>query len=308
VAAKNSFPLGYVDLPDGAKAIYPMNDIFLNYTFEDMEYWEALRLATNLIIEAYKCYNPKTKIMTITGKIKVRTQYKHLLGKDNTTRNQDLRIIEDETDSTYLEFQNRAKPDVPVEIRSVDYFGLGIGQSRGKPANQIWLLAQDVDAVLQGETFTRYILKDEVTENDHPATSGIMYVSLTKLSKAESPVEELAAFLLGKISDPKSEVVKKIADAFKASFSTFKADKEVAKMLTLAERYKHDGLVEGEARGKIIGEARGKIIGEARGKIIGEARGVNKLAELIKGGLSIDEALCKIDEEQDKQLADLNKL
>jgi len=247
VAAKNSVPLGYVDLPDGAKAIYPMNDIFLNYTFEDMEYWEALRLATNLIIEAYKKYKQETKVMPIMGKIRVKTQYQHLLGKDGATRNQDLRMIEDDADSTYLEFQNRAKPDVPVEIRSVDYFGLGIGQSRGKLANQIWLLAQDVDAVLHGETFTRYILNDEVTGKDHPTTSGIMYVSLTKLSKEDSPAGELAAFLLGKVADPKNEVVKKIADAFKKSFSTFKADKEVARMLTLAERYEHDGVVKGEA-------------------------------------------------------------
>ena len=246
MAAKNSVPLGYVDLPDGTKAIYPMNDIFLNYTFEDMEYWEALRLATNLIIEAYKKYKRETNVTPIMGKIRVKTQYQHLLGKDGTTRNQDLRIIEDDTDSTYMEFQNRAKPDVPVEIRSVDYFGLGIGQSRGKLANQIWLLAQDVDTVLHGENFTRYILNDEVTGKDHPTTSGIMYVSLTKLSKEDSPAGELAAFLLGKIADPKNEVVKKIADAFKKSFSTFKTDKEVARMLTLAERYEHDGIVKGE--------------------------------------------------------------
>ena len=70
MAAKNSVPLGYVDLPDGPKAIYPMNDIFLNYTFEDMEYWEALRLATNLIIEAYKRYKLETKVLAHLRRIR----------------------------------------------------------------------------------------------------------------------------------------------------------------------------------------------------------------------------------------------
>ena len=31
MASKNSIPLGYVKLPNGEMAIYPMNDIFLNY-------------------------------------------------------------------------------------------------------------------------------------------------------------------------------------------------------------------------------------------------------------------------------------
>ena len=247
MAAKNSVPLGYVSLSDGEKAIYPMNDIFLNYTFENMEYWESLREATNIFIERFKQYQPSTDVNPVEGVIHVRTQFQHLLGNDNTTRNQDLRIIEATEGSTYLEFQNRAKPDIPVEVRSVEYFGLGIGHGGGKLANQIWLLASDVKVVLHSEIFTRYILKDEVTGNKHPANSGIMYVSLSKLSKEDSVAGELASFLLGKTSEPKYEDVKKIADAFKKSFKSFKIDKDVAKMLSLAERYRHDGLVEGKA-------------------------------------------------------------
>jgi len=280
MAAKNSVPLGYVDLPDGSKAIYPMNDIFLNYTFEDVEYWEALRLTANLIIAAYKQYKPTTKVKTITGDIKVRTQYQHLFRKDNTTRDQDLKMVEDDANSTYLEFQNRAKPDVPIEIRSVEYFGLGIGQSKGKLANQIWLLAQDVETVLYDETFTRYILNDEVTGKDHPTTSGIMYVSLTKLSKEDSPAGEMAAFLLGKVDEPKNEVVKKITDAFKKSFQTFKTDKEVARMLSLADRYRHDGVVEGEERGAI--------------------NAADKFLELIKSGFTPEDAHREITSEYGK--------
>ena len=146
-------PLGYIELANGSKAIYPMNDIFLNYTFEDAAHWETLRSTVNLIIEAYRQVTPGTQVRPVTGKIQVRTQFRHLLGTDGkTTRDQDIKLTEDETEESYIEFQNRARPDTPVEIRAVEYFGLGIGHSKGRIANQLWLLAQDVDAVLQVPT------------------------------------------------------------------------------------------------------------------------------------------------------------
>ena len=192
----------------------------------------------------------------------------------NATREQDIKIAEDEAEATYIEFQNRARTEIPIEIRSVEYFGLGIGHNKGKLANQIWLLAEDVESVLHGKTFTRYILKDEITEKEHPTTSGIMYVSLEKLSKEESPAGELASFLLGKTSNPKNEVVEKITKAFNAGFDAFKSDKEVVKVLSARERGWFEGLVEGEARG------------------------ATRLAELIKSGLTVDEALLRINENQ----------
>ena len=154
----------------------------------------------------------------------------------------------------------------------------------------MWLLAKDVDPVLHGKTFTRYILKDEITNNTHPGTSGIMYVSLTKLSEESNPAGELAAFLLGKIADPQNDDVKKIAAAFNSSFDTFKADKEVVRMLSLADRYRHDGIVEGVA----IGEARGKAKGKAQGVNIG----IDRMLELIQNGLSPEEAIRKIREDK----------
>ena len=57
-------------------------------------------------------------------------------------------------------------------------------------------------------------------------------------------------------------------------------------MLSLAERYEHDGIVKGVA----IGEARG----EARGKV----QGASKIIELIKSGLSPDDALRKLKEDE----------
>jgi len=126
-------------------------------------------------------------------------------------------------------------------------------------------------------TFSRYILKDEVTGNTHPNNSGIMYISLAKLSQEDSPAGELAQFLLGKINIYKFDEVKKIATAFNTSFDTFKADKEVAKMLTLAERY----IYEGEARG--------------------EANILNKAKELQKTGLSAEDILRLLTNESNKQ-------
>jgi len=276
MSSKNTTPLGYVELVNGSKAIYPMNDIFLNFTFENSAHWEALRLAINLLIEAYKQQKPDTKVKPIEGNIKVRTQFKHLLDVKNISRDQDIKMTEDENEATYIEFQNRAKTDIPIEIRSVEYFGLGIGHSKGKLANQMWLLAKDVDSVLHRKIFTRYILKDEITGNNHPTDSGIMYVSLSRLSQENIPAGELTSFLLGKTTKPKNEIVKNIANTFNSSFNAFKADKEVSKMLSLADRYRYDGLVEGEAKG------------------------VEKLAKLIKSGLSVDEALRKINEEKNE--------
>ena len=44
--------------------------------------------------------------------------------------------------------------------------------------------------------------------------------------------------------------VTKIAETFNISFDVFKADKEVAQMLSLADIYRYNGIVEGEAGAK----------------------------------------------------------
>jgi len=255
VASKKGKPLGIIKLQSKDMAIFPMNDVFLNFTFQMMEHWEALRMAVNLLIEAFKQVMPDARLYPIKGEIEVRTQFKHYLAneaEDFATRDQDIRMLELDVSTTYVEFQNKAHPTVPIKTRSVEYFGLGIGHGKGMVANQIWLLAEDVKELLHGETFTRYILKDEVTGNTHPENSGIMYVSLTKLAQENTPVGELASFLLGVNPDPQNEVVKKIADAFNASFKKFKESKDVVKVLTLRERVKDeiwgDAVAEGESK------------------------------------------------------------
>jgi len=127
--------------------------------------------------------------------------------------------------------------------------------------------------MLFGKTFSRHILQDEATRNTHPNNSGILYVSLTRLAKESTSAGELAQFLLGKITTPKDEAVKKIANTFISSFRAFKEDKEVTKMLSLQERFEHDGMVKGMAKS------------------------VERMLELLKAGLSPEEASRIIKEE-----------
>ena len=138
----------------------------------------------------------------------------------------------------------------------MEYFGLSLGNSKGNRANQIWVLAKDLDTVLLGETFTYYVLKDVVTGLSYPNKSGIMFISLQRLSQDKtSPSGELATFLIGEDINPKNEDVMNIIDGFKNSFETFRDEQEVIDMLTLTQRARY----EGEARGKAIGALEGKV-------------------------------------------------
>ena len=286
--SSTKIPLGYIDLPSGPKAIYPMNDIFLNYIFEDRAYWEALRQILNIIINAYRQTNPDTQLQPVEGTIEVKTQYKHLLADSKVTRDQDIKMTEEEGAVTYIEFQNKATTNPPITIRSVEYFGLGIGHNKGKTANQIWLLAEDVNAVLLNKTYARYILKDEQTGHTHPQTSGILYVSLNKLSQEKGKAGELASYLLGKPGTPVDENTKNIITAIDAGFNKFKQDKDVVSVISFQDRWYDEGKVEGKVEGKAEGEA------------IGKAKGLNRaieLIELIRRGLTLDEAQRLLEEE-----------
>ena len=108
-----------------------------------------------------------------------------------------------------------------------------------------------------------------ISGESHPDDSGILYISLPKLAEENSIAGELAGFLLGKTTDPKSEEVKKIAERFKTGFSVFSEDKEVKMFLSLKER----GVMEG--RGTAADEffellAKGFTPEEAREKIKSE--------------------------------------
>jgi hypothetical protein len=90
-------------------------------------------------------------------------------------------------------------------------------------------MGENADDVLRGEAIARYTLKNEVTNTPHPYQAGIMYVSLERLKDEDSPLGELAAYLLGEITDPTYESVKQITNSFAEGFEDFKQDKESCK-------------------------------------------------------------------------------
>ena len=152
-------PLGHVDLPTGKYAVFPMNDIFLNYTFENEKNWEALRQIVNIFTKDFIEKYPGSTARPITGDIKVRTQYKQLVtGDPKKALSQDIHILENCKDATYTEFQIKAATKPIIDVRSVKYYGLGLSQSSGL-ANQLWLLAEDVESLLHGFPMTYYSLK-----------------------------------------------------------------------------------------------------------------------------------------------------
>jgi len=282
-------PLGYIDLPTGPKAIFPMNDIFLNYTFEKTAYWETLRTIVNTIIGAYRVYTPETRLMPIEGIIEVLTQYKQFINAKDQPKSQDIKITETTGDATFIEFQNHPDTNPPIPIRAVEYFGLGIGHNKGKPANQIWLLADDVPTITQGATFARYILKNEVTGERYSADSGILFVNLPKLADDISAAGELASLLLGKTKEPIYELAKNVMQSLNAGFAQFKSDKGVPDVLSVYERGWNEGMYEG----KIEGRVEGRVEGMLEGKL----QNMQKIMDFIKSGMTINEVLRKLEEE-----------
>jgi hypothetical protein len=281
-------PLGYIELENGRKPIYPMNDFFLNYMFNITAYWETLRKVANITVDAYRRFYAATHMRRVEGEITVATQYSYILDAKNKTRDQDIKMTDSEK-LTYIEFHNRARGFPPVETRAVEYFGLGIGHSGGKGAEQIWLLAEDVESLLCGEPFARYVLSDEASGRPYPYESGILFVSLTQLAEGDGPAGELARFLLGRPVEPQDEDVREIKRCFGNCLDVLKEDKEVNMFMSVAERYQNYGREEGIEEGIVIGEARG------------EARGAARLLELIKSGLSPDEAMQRITDESNSQ-------
>jgi hypothetical protein len=281
-------PLGVVELESGSMDVYALDDLFLNFTFENEDNWEEFRLMMNILLEQYRKQNPTTEITLIEGTIHIETQYKFYVNanKKNKTRNQDFKSNEIEKDKIkYVEFQNKATSKPPIPDRAFEYFVLSLGKNPGKIVNQIWLLATDADSVLQEETYMNYILKDEATNKVFPNASSIMFISLTKLSQQENTAGELALFLIGKLTAPQSTEVKQIAETFHTSFELFKDDKEVKNTMTIAEKYRNEGWVDGLEEGMEKGASKGLSAGASR------------IVELIKNGLSPDEALRKFNEE-----------
>jgi hypothetical protein len=236
-------PLGTVVLENSAISIYPMNDLFMSYTYDDEENWEALKTIVNTFIGEYRRKNPKTVLDLIKGDIVVETQYKYLLDKPDKSRRQDIRIVESDKNVTYVEFQIKAKTEPLIEIRAFEYFTLGIRHKEGKTADQIWLLAENADSVLQGESIINYVTKSETDDKVYPSTSSMLFVSLQRLADEEGAVGELASLLLGRPTNPKDRDIEQVLRVINNSFTSFKGDKEVRKVLTFEERKINEGRV-----------------------------------------------------------------
>jgi len=79
------------------------------------------------------------------------------------------------------------------------------------------------------------------------------------------------------MTTPQSADVKQIASTFNSSFELFKSDKEVKNTMTIADKYRNEGWLEGREEGR--------------------EEGALKIVELIKSGLTPEEALRKVNEE-----------
>ena len=244
--AANRKPLGIIELGTGKKEIFPTNDFFLNYLFNKPAHWEALRLMVNIIVEAYKSITPITQIRTIDGDMQVETQYNYFTGKKDASTSQDFRIAADKN-LTYVEVQNKARSVPPIENRAIEYFGFSLAHNRGKDVTQMWILAEDVDSLLNGKTFANYILGDEETGARYPLNNNLMFVSLRRLEVKRRNTEagELAAFLLGKNISPRHEAVKKVIEMFGEGFNTFRDDKEAREKMTILEEREDIGIEKG---------------------------------------------------------------
>ena len=264
--------IGYIELPKGVrKPISPMNNHFLNYTFNDPKNWPALQTMANIIYSDYIDKNPKTAVTTIEGDISVKTQLVHFqLKASDTPRTQDLEI-ESITKIDYIEIQIETKTLlIPVEQRSMGYLGLSITRGNtDKPIQQVWLLADDLKnkSILNGKTYANFTMMDELDHRPHahPAPFAVMYVNLKKMAKEQTKAGELANVLLGNVKEPKDKNVLKVFETLTGSFDKFKEEKEVKKMYSYFEEQLYIAKEEAKEEAKQEGREEGRQEGMQKG-------------------------------------------
>ena len=284
-------PLGHIQLEGGKKPVYAFDDFFLNYTFEKKDNWEALRLIINILLEAYSLECPGTVLEPITDDIIVTTRFKNYMKNRHKPKEQDIEVKEvNLIRFTYIEMQNDAFPEKPVEIQAVEYSVINISRNIGHISNQIWLVAGGISKLFHGRTFANYLLKEESSGKPYPNASCILFINLRKLSKEKTVAGELASFLLGKTRAIKSGEAKQISDVFRKSCRNFCKDEGVKNNMSVKQKWQHEAKMEGKIEGKIEGKKEGIEEGIQQGIQQGAAR----IAELIKAGLSPDEALEKV--------------
>ena len=275
VVGDKSKAIGSVTLLDGTERyIQPMHSILLNYTFEDKKNWKYLKDLINIYLETYNEIGGDVSL--IGDDIKVATEYEYWVSGKERSRRQDF-LIEEGGDITYIEFQNDNKCSPPIQDRSIQYFGLGVGQKIGGISNQIWVLAKPVEELLHGQSMTCYKLLEERKGFAHPNKSYIMFVDLEKLANEYEglEVQEMSKFLLnGKAKPEYNERAIDIAETLCNGFIDLKNNREVVEAMTLkeelerqAEERERIGREEGEQKGREEGEQRGREEGEQRGRL-----------------------------------------
>ena len=244
--------LGYIQLGTGAKLITPLNDVFVNYTFQKEEYWECLRKTANIIYNAYIEVYGDTKIRPIKKAVLVTTQFPFFKDSSSTRPNEpDLRIdSEEKTD--FLDLQNETHPNPPISKRSTMYLGFLLTRGDDKPKVSMWLINGSNTELLNGKIFSNYVLMDEQDQHRHPNGSNILYVDLKKLAKVDNQAGELAGVLIGAIKEPKNDVVREILHSLRDSFEKFKNDTEVKNIMTRDEQVRKEGKIEGKEEERIV--------------------------------------------------------
>ena len=151
-------PLGYVSLLNNIqKPIFPMDDFFINYTFSNKENWENLKKMINMILDYYATrYNRHDGFHYIENTIVVETQYEHYINHTTKQQTQDIKIMEPtNSDTTYVEFQNKTLSKPPIAIRASNYSGIAINKAmEGSKNSQLWILGEIDDTVLCGQTIS----------------------------------------------------------------------------------------------------------------------------------------------------------
>jgi len=253
--------LGYIQLETGEKAITMLNDIFLNYTFGQEIYWEALRTMANIFYNSYIEDYQETSIIPIEGQITIKTQFPHYRDFESSIPKEQDFQVDSETAIHYIDIQNDMYPQIPIEVRSIDYFGFSLTRGKGKKhATNMWLLNGTVPKLLKGKIFANYTLMDEADGCSHPNVSNLLYVDLKKLAKTNTQAGELAGVLIGTVTEPADPEVSFILQNLKQSFNDFKMNTEVRNIMTRAEYFEAVGRADGIAKGEAKGEARSKAV------------------------------------------------
>ena len=201
---------------------------------------------TNIFYKAYIEHYKDTSITPIEGKIIVKTEYTHYKDIDSSTpKRQDMRI-ESDKDLNYVEFQRKPYPKLSIDVRSAQYFGFSLTSGCDKHTSHLWLVDGEIGKLLHKNTFSNYILMDEVEHYPHPNTNNILYVNLDRLAQVSTQAGELAKVLIGKLETPTDPEISIILKNLKSSFEAFREDKKVRDTMTRKEE------IEAEARAELI--------------------------------------------------------